>query len=118
MDDYFLNFFNTTNNIVRLFYKFTKIFDGLFKSSDFLFVLSFYHIYPFILAHYWLEKILFYHTSFSLIIDLYVLIPQLLPKFLILTELVNPTGIPSKRAKAEIEAHPVIVEATIRECSV
>ena len=43
---------------------------------------------------------------------------QLLPKFLIRTELVNPKGIPSKGAKAEIEAHPVMVEAKIRTCSV
>ena len=33
-------------------------------------------------------------------------------------ELVIPIGIPTKEAKAEMEAHPVIVEASIRKCSI
>ena len=33
-------------------------------------------------------------------------------------ELVIPIGIPTKEAKAEMETHPVIVEAKIRNCSI
>ena len=35
-----------------------------------------------------------------------------------LTPAVIPIGIPNKEAKAEIEIHPVIVEAKIRKCSI
>ena len=35
-----------------------------------------------------------------------------------IAELVIPVGIPTKKAKAEIEKHTVIVEITISECSV
>ena len=33
-----------------------------------------------------------------------------------IAELVIPTGIPSNEAKAEIEIHPVPVEAKVRNC--
>ena len=56
--------------------------------------------------------------SFFLIIDLYFLTAALI------TQIFNPIaklailiGIPTKEAKAEIEAHPVIVEIAIREFS-
>ena len=54
---------------------------------------------------------------FFLIIDLYLLIPSVFAQIFNHTaELVIPIGIPSKEAKAEIEIHPVIVEAKIRKC--
>ena len=63
----------------------------------------------------------FYSAAFSffLIIDLYFLIPAVIGQiFNPITELVMPIGIPSKKAKAEIEIHPVIVEAKLRKCSI
>ena len=35
-----------------------------------------------------------------------------------IAELVIPIGIPIKEAEAEMETHPVIVEAKIRKCSI
>ena len=56
---------------------------------------------------------------FFLIIDSYFLIPAAISQiFNPIAELVFPIGIPSKEAKAEIEIHPVIVEAKIRRCSI
>ena len=53
-----------------------------------------------------------------LIIDLYFLIPEVIVQiFNPIAGLVIPIGIPSKQAKAEIETHPVVVEAKIRKCS-
>ena len=50
--------------------------------------------------------------SFSLIIDLYFLIPAVIGKiFNQNAELVIPTGIPTNEAKAKRETHPVIAEA-------
>ena len=55
---------------------------------------------------------------FFLIIDLYFLIPATIAHILNpIAELVIPIEIPSKEAKAEIEIHPLIVEAKIRKCS-
>ena len=51
---------------------------------------------------------------FSFIIDLYVLIPAVITQmFNPIVQLAIPIGIPTKEAKAEIEAHPVIVEIKI-----
>ena len=51
---------------------------------------------------------------FFLNIDLYFLIPAVIaPNFIPIAELVIPIGIPTKEVKAEIEIHPVIVEAKI-----
>ena len=64
-----------------------------------------------------LLTILFYHASFFffLIIDLYFLIPAVIAQiFNAVAELVIPIGIPTKEAKAEMETHPVIVEAKIK----
>ena len=56
---------------------------------------------------------------FFLISDLYFLIPAAIAQiFNPIAELVIPTGIPSKEAKAEIEIHPVMVEAKIRKFSI
>ena len=56
---------------------------------------------------------------FFLIIDLECLIPAAIAQiFNRITELVIPIGIPSKEANAEIEIHPVIVEAKIKKCSI
>ena len=56
---------------------------------------------------------------FFLIIDLYFLISAVIALiFNSIAELVIPIGIPIKEAKTEIEIHPVIVEAKIRECSI
>ena len=53
-----------------------------------------------------------------LIIDLYFLISAVIGKFFNpIAELVISIGTPIKEAKAEIEIHPVIVEAKLRECS-
>ena len=60
-------------------------------------------------------------SLFFIIIDLYFLIPEFI------AEIFNPIAeyqiripirIPNKEAKAEIEIHPVIVEAKIRKCSI
>ena len=54
---------------------------------------------------------------FFLIIDLCFLIPAAIAQiFNPIAELVISTGLPSKEAKAEIEIHPVTVEAKIRNC--
>ena len=56
---------------------------------------------------------------FFLIIDLYFLIPAVIAQISnLITELVFPTGIPIKEAIAEIEIHPVILEAKKRKCSI
>ena len=56
---------------------------------------------------------------FSLIIDLYFLIPAAIAQsFNPIAKLVVPVGIPSKEAKAEIEIHPAIVQAKIRKFSI
>ena len=54
---------------------------------------------------------------FSLIIDLYVLIPGVIPQiFDPIAEFVIPKGIPSEESKAEIEIDSVTAEAKIRKC--
>ena len=56
---------------------------------------------------------------FFLIIDLYFLIPTVIAQiFNPIEELVIPIGIPTKEAKAEMETHPVIVQAKTRKCSI
>ena len=51
-------------------------------------------------------------SFFSLIIDLNFFIPAVIAQiFNPIAELVNPIGIPINETKAEIEIHPVIVEA-------
>ena len=56
---------------------------------------------------------------FSLIIDLYFLIPAAITEiFNSIAKLVIPTGIPSKEVKAEIEIYPVVVEGKIRKRSI
>ena len=58
------------------------------------------------------------NSFFFLIIDSYFLLPAVIAQiFNPIAELVIPTGIPSKEAKAEIEIQSVIVEAKIRKCS-
>ena len=55
-------------------------------------------------------------SFFFLIIDLYFLITAAIAQiFNAIIELVIPMGIPIKEVKAEIEIHPVIVEAKIRK---
>ena len=56
---------------------------------------------------------------FFLIIDLYFFIPEVIAQiFNPIGELVIPIGIPTKKAKSEIEIHPVIVEAKTRTFSI
>ena len=56
---------------------------------------------------------------FSLIIDLYFLIPAAIAQsFNPIAKLVVPIGIPSKEAKTEIEIHPAIAQAKIRKFSI
>ena len=51
--------------------------------------------------------------------DLYFLIPAVITQIFDPTaELVMPTGIPTKEAKAEIEIHPVAAETKISKCSI
>ena len=58
-------------------------------------------------------------SFFFLIIDLYFLIPAVITEiYIVIAELAVPTGIPTKEARAEIETHPVTVEARISKCSV
>ena len=65
------------------------------------------------------SSILSYFFLFFLIIDLYFLICEAIAQFFNpVTELVIPTGIPSKEAKVEIEIHTVIVKAKIRKYSI
>ena len=63
---------------------------------------------------------LFYHFfKFFLIIDLYFLIPAVIAQiFNPIAELVIPTEVWTKKAKAETETHPVIVEITISMYSI
>ena len=56
---------------------------------------------------------------FLLIIDLYFLIPAAFAQiFNPIAELVIPINIPSNEAKAEIEIHPAIVEAKIKNTNI
>ena len=51
---------------------------------------------------------------FFLIIDLYFLIPAVIAQiFIVAAELAIPTCIPTTKAKAEIETHPVTAEAKL-----
>ena len=55
---------------------------------------------------------------FLLVIDLHILIAAVIAQiFNQIADLVIPIGIPTEEAKAEMETHPVIVEAKIRRCS-
>ena len=55
---------------------------------------------------------------FFLVIDLYFLILAAIAQiFNPIAELVISIGIPIKEVKAEIEIHPVVVEAKNRKCS-
>ena len=38
--------------------------------------------------------------------------------FIVIAEIAIPTGIPTKEARAEIEAYPVTVEGRISKCSI
>ena len=51
-------------------------------------------------------------------IDLYFLIPAVTHIFNPIAELVIPTRIPTKEAKAETKTHPVTVEIKIIKCSI
>ena len=54
---------------------------------------------------------------FFLIIDVYFLIPAVIAQiFNPIAEFVIPVQVPIKEAKAEIQIHPVIVEAKVRKC--
>ena len=54
-----------------------------------------------------------------LIIDLYLLVAVIITQiFKSIVELTIPIEILTKEAKAEIEAHPVIVEIAISQCSI
>ena len=58
------------------------------------------------------NTILSFFFFFFFIIELYFLIPAAIAQsFSPIAELVTPIRIPIKKAKAEIEIHPVIVEA-------
>ena len=65
------------------------------------------------------NTILSYFFFFSLVIDLYFLNScGHCTIFNTIAELIIPIKISSKETKAEIEMHPVIVEAKIRTCSI
>ena len=52
-------------------------------------------------------------------IDVCFLIPSVIAHILNpIAELVIPIGKPSKEPKAEIETHPVIVQAKVKKCSI
>ena len=54
-----------------------------------------------------------------LIIDLYILISAVVAQiFYPIAEVAIPILTPNKEVKAEIEMHPVIIEAKIRKCSI
>ena len=56
---------------------------------------------------------------FFLNIVLYFLIPAIITQiFNPIAELVIPIGIPTKKAKTEMEMHPVTVEIYISKCSI
>ena len=56
---------------------------------------------------------------FFLFIDLYLLIPVVITQiFTAIVEVVIPIGIPTTKAKAKMETHPVIVEIKISKCSI
>ena len=59
------------------------------------------------------------YLIWTYLIDLYFLIlPVIAQIFSPIAELVIPTGIPTKEKKAEIETHPIIVEAKKRNFSI
>ena len=63
------------------------------------------------------NTILSFFFFFFLIIDLYFLILAGTAQiFNPIVEVTIPKGIPTKKVKAEIEIHPVIVESKIRKC--
>ena len=63
------------------------------------------------------NTILSYFSFFSLISALHLLIPAATVQiFNLIAELMIFIRIPSKEAKTEIEIHPVIAEAKIRNC--
>ena len=65
------------------------------------------------------NKILSCFFLFFLIIDLCFLIPEVIAQiFNPIGELVTSLGVPTKEAKAGIEAHPVMVEITISKWSI
>ena len=56
---------------------------------------------------------------FFLIIDLYFLMPAVIPHiFNHIAELLIPIGIPTKEAKTEMEMHLVTVKIKITKCSI
>ena len=62
--------------------------------------------------------ILSFFFFFSLIIDLYFLIPAAIAQILNpIAEILIPIGIPCKEVNSEIEIHPVILEAILK-CSI
>ena len=64
------------------------------------------------------NTILSYFFFYFLIIDLYFLIRAVIAQtFISIAEVVIPTGIPTKKAKGEMEIHPVIAGAKIRKRS-
>ena len=69
----------------------------------FLLVISFYHVFSF----------------FFFVIDVHFSIPVVIAQsFIVAAELAIPTVISTKEAKADVEIHPVTVEAKIRKFSV
>ena len=63
-------------------------------------------------------RLLWYLSSFFLIIDLYPLIPATTQIFIVAAELALPTEIPTNKAKSKIQTHPVTAEDKISKCSV
>ena len=58
-------------------------------------------------------------TLFIELLTVYLLIAAVLAQiFNPIAELVIPIEISTKEAKAEMETHPIIVEAKIRKCSI
>ena len=64
------------------------------------------------------DDILSYFFFFSLIINSYLLISAVTTQiFYPFAELVIPIGIPTEKAKEDIETHPVTIEINISKCS-
>ena len=63
------------------------------------------------------NTVLYFFFFLLLISVFYFWIPAVIAQiFNPIAQLVIPIGLPAKEAKAEIEIHPVIIEAKIRKC--
>ena len=112
--EFFISSLISSNSFGALFIK-TKPLRLIFESIKDLEVKT-YTVFNLDFAN---DTILSCFFFFFLIIDLCLLIPVVITQiYNPIAELIIPIGIPTKKAKAEIEMHPVTVEINISKCSI